>query len=237
MKWHHFTGLAFGVFAVTWVFSGLLSMNPGDFNPPRTPSKAETLVLPGKHFTPEDFSVPTFAHLGAHAVEAEFFHSDSQPYLKITSRDSASRVVYAGAEATEHAIDTDKLYSKLGQLKPDAALERVETLTRYDNYYYSRRPELGGRVLPVIRARFNDDARTWFHIDPQTGQVLERSTRANRVYRWLYNGLHSFDILWLWERRPLWDIVVITFSLGGMALSVIGVVIGIKRLQWKFGRL
>jgi hypothetical protein len=55
------------------------------------------------------------------------------------------------------------------------------------------------------------------------------------VYRWLYNGLHSFDILWLWEHRPLWDIVVITFSLGGFALSILGVVVGIKRLEWKFG--
>jgi hypothetical protein len=60
--------------------------------------------------------------------------------------------------------------------------------------------------------------------------VLEKSVRFNRAYRWLYNGLHSWDIRWLWERRPLWDIVVITFSLGGVCLSVLGVVVGVRRL-------
>jgi hypothetical protein len=126
-----------------------------------------------------------------------------------------------------------QIREKLRRLMPDAQLLQLETLHAYDDYYYSRRPENGGRVLPVIRARFDDSAQTWFHIDPQTGQILERSTRANRIYRWLYNGLHSFDILWLWERRPLWDIVVIAFSAGGLALSIIGLVAGVKRLRWE----
>ncbi len=75
------------------------------------------------------------------------------------------------------------------------------------------------KQLPVMRIEFGDVERTWFHIDPATGKLLERSTSTNRLYRWLYNGLHSFDILWLWERRPLWDIVVIVFCGGGLALS------------------
>jgi hypothetical protein len=81
--------------------------------------------------------------------------------------------------------------------------------------------------------RFDDERHTWFHLDPLTGQILDRSTRTNRVYRWLYNGLHSFDIWWLWQRRPLWDICVIAFSLGGLLLSVIGVVIGWRRLRYE----
>jgi uncharacterized iron-regulated membrane protein len=31
MRWHHITGLVFGVFALTWVFSGMLSMEPFDW--------------------------------------------------------------------------------------------------------------------------------------------------------------------------------------------------------------
>jgi hypothetical protein len=85
----------------------------------------------------------------------------------------------------------------------------------------------------VIRVRFEDEQHSWFHLDPLTGQIVDRSTRTNRVYRWLYNGLHSFDIWWLWQRRPLWDICVITFSLGGVLLSMIGVVIGWRRLRYK----
>jgi hypothetical protein len=68
-------------------------------------------------------------------------------------------------------------------------------------------------------------------VDPATGQIIERSTHTNRLFRHLYNGLHSLDWWWLWSRRPIWDITVITFSLGGLALSVLGVVLGIRRLR------
>jgi hypothetical protein len=84
----------------------------------------------------------------------------------------------------------------------------------------------------VIRIQFSDTDRTWFYIDPATGQILERSTHFNRVYRWFYNGLHSWDIPWLWAHRPLWDIVVVSFSLGGVGLSVLGIVVGIRRLRF-----
>ncbi len=38
--------------------------------------------------------------------------------------------------------------------------------------------------------------------------------------RWLYHGLHSLDFPWLYNYRPAWDIVVITFMVGGTALCV-----------------
>jgi hypothetical protein len=85
-----------------------------------------------------------------------------------------------------------------------------------------------------VRVRFADTGRTWFHLDPNTGQIIDRSTRTNRVFRWLYNGLHSFDWWWLWSRRPLWDITVISFSLGGLTLSLLGVVLGVRRLRADF---
>ena len=31
MRWHYISGVLFGVFALTWVFSGLLSMEPFDW--------------------------------------------------------------------------------------------------------------------------------------------------------------------------------------------------------------
>jgi hypothetical protein len=43
-----------------------------------------------------------------------------------------------------------------------------------------------------------------------------------------YNGLHSLNFPWLYNYRPLWDIVVIIFMLGGTALCVTSVV-----LSWR----
>ena len=103
-----------------------------------------------------------------------------------------------------------------------------EELTAYDAHYYSRRPGEDPRPLPAWRIRFDDADATWFHLDPRTGQLTERLTRGARAYRWLFNGLHSFDWPWLAARRPLWDIVVITLLLGGLATTLFGL-----RLSWR----
>ncbi|CAA0104243.1 Uncharacterised protein [Zhongshania aliphaticivorans] len=118
-----------------------------------------------------------------------------------------------------------------GNLMSNETPAHYTVLSRYDNYYFSRHPERGGKPLPVLRVVFNDDANTWFHIDMSSGKLLNKSTSINRAYRWLYNGLHSWDFIWLWERRPLWDIVVISFSLGGLSLSLFGVVVGWRRIN------
>jgi hypothetical protein len=51
------------------------------------------------------------------------------------------------------------------------------------------------------------------------------------VNRWLYHGLHSLDFPFLYNRRPLWDIVVMVLSLGGLALSTTTMVPAWRRLR------
>ncbi|WP_116809856.1 PepSY domain-containing protein [Steroidobacter cummioxidans] len=231
MRWHYFTGIVFGLVTITWVFSGLMSMNPLSINPPRRASADQQLLYSGKRLTPSDFQLPVTG-FGDLAMEAELIHYDGQPFYRVTDADMSVRLV-AGAPTATRLPDWQTMASRAPQLIPDAPLVESKLLTSYDNYFYSRHPERGDRRLPVLRVRFGDEQSTWFHLDPITGQLLDRSTFTNRVYRWLYSGLHSFDIWWLWQRRPLWDICVITFSLGGLLLSVIGVVIGWRRLRYK----
>lgn len=233
MRWHHITGLVFGIVVLTWVFSGLLSMNPGTLNPSRTPAADESLVYSGKELTPADFPLPDFGR--DPVIEASLLHYDGRPYLLGALRDGGIRLFPAGPAATGPLPDARAMLARAAALMPDARVSRSRRLDAYDNHYYTRKPENGTRPLPILRVEFDDAQDTWFHLNPATGQILERSTRTNRLYRWLYNGLHSFDILWLWQRRPLWDIVVIGFSLGGIALSLIGLIIGIKRLRWDLG--
>ena len=59
--------------------------------------------------------------------------------------------------------------------------------------------------------------------------ILER----NWVSRWLYHGLHSLDFPWLYNYRPLWDIVVITLMFGGTALCVTTLVLTWRVLKRK----
>ena len=231
MRWHYFTGIGFGLFTLTWVFSGLMSMNPGGLNAPRVPSAAEKAVTTGltKALRASDFAQlpPAFAE---DTVEAELLHYDGRPFYLLTARDGARQLLDARTGAPART-DVGHLIALAPALLPNAAPPGIDLLQDYDDYYYSRHPERGGKPLPALRVRFADDNNTWFHIDVLSGQLIERSTTANRAFRWLYNGLHSWDFYWLWQHRPLWDIAVIAFSLGGLLLSVLGVVVGWRRLK------
>ena len=117
---------------------------------------------------------------------------------------------------------------RLGQ----AAWLRIGVLEQYDMYYLDRRRQ---RPLPVILARLNDAEHTRYYIDPKTARVVGTYSSRNWVNRWLYHGLHSLDFPWLYNYRPLWDIVVITFMVGGTALCVTSLILAWRVLGRKLG--
>lgn len=237
MRWHYITGAIFGVIVVTWALSGWFSLNPGQINPSRSPTPAQKELFSGTRLPLESYHLPEIENLPDDVREMQVMQFQGQPFWLATLGSGDTRLVSAAPAGTLLVRpETVALMELAPRLMPDARLSRQRVLTEYDDYYYSRHPEYGGKELPVIRVEFADEARTWFHIDPKTGQVLEKSTSTNRLFRWLYNGLHSFDIRWLWERRPLWDIVVITLCGGGLLLSVIGVIAGVRRLRWDIAR-
>ena len=90
-------------------------------------------------------------------------------------------------------------------------------LVRHDSYYYDR---WESKPLPVLRVRYADLDQTWLYLDPGNGLIALRHTTRSRWNRWLYNGLHSLDFPFLYDRRPAWDLVVIVLSLGGIVLTV-----------------
>ena len=105
-------------------------------------------------------------------------------------------------------------------------------IDQYDAYYLDRRRE---RPLPVILARLNDAADTRYYINPKTGRVVGTYSSRGWMNRWLYHGLHSLDFPWLYNYRPLWDIVVITFMVGGTALCVTSLILAWRVLGRTLG--
>ena len=60
---------------------------------------------------------------------------------------------------------------------------------------------------------------------------MSRQDKSSRLERWLYHGFHHLDFPFLYYKRPLWDIVVIGLSIGGMALTVTTLVTMWRRLM------
>jgi len=130
------------------------------------------------------------------------------------------RYVMVSARHPERGVFTsfarDRMWDVANAAMAHVPISDSAWLDEYDAYYYSH---TGMKPLPVLRIRYADARATWLYLDPQRGVIASRLERASRWNRWLYHGFHSLDFPFLYYKRPLWDIVVIVLSIGGVAIS------------------
>jgi hypothetical protein len=256
-RWHTILGLFFGVIAVTWAFSGLLSMGPfdfvenltakrpaekgqaearggggsGDFNPAtvlRGAGRFQLASYADKH--PRD-AIASVAG-GFQTKELDFTMFASEPVYMALDSTGATRIIpINGDPKTE--FDPTKIIDML-QKAGGADLAELRMMDQYDAYYLDRDRQ---RPLPVIYVRMNDENQTRYYIDPKTGRVVGNYDSSDWVNRWLYHGLHSMDFPWLYNHRPLWDIVVITLMLGGTSLCVTSIILTWRVLRRKLEKV
>jgi uncharacterized iron-regulated membrane protein len=225
MAWHHIAGLVGGIFVLTWIFSGWLSLDPGRYFASGGPTRDMAARYAG-HEAPQ--IVAAFRSTLPHrAVEARFVWVGGRPLMVLIDCDGheiATDPVSGGATT----LTDDEIFAAARRLVPNATMTTALRLDRFDAYWY---PHHNERALPVLRVGFDDAARSWFYIDPRNGDVLARMDDSRRTYRWLFNALHSLDFSLLLRHRPAWDIVVWALSLIGMIVSTSGIIIGWRRLR------
>lgn len=243
MRWHHLIGLGFGAVAVTWILSGLLSVNPWKvFDSGGRP--VDELAYSGGPIKAENFLADLGGILkklhseGFSPRELEWRMLGGNSYYIAFDGNGRTKIIFASKDEQPLAMFPFKLLEEAGaRLVPGARIEHREILREYDAYYYARASHtMSGHVekrLPVLRLKFDDPNSTWVHLDPYTGAVIGKLDAHQRVKRWLFAFLHSWDWLPLLERRPLWDVLLILLSVGGFLVSCTGVVIGWHRLKRK----
>ena len=116
---------------------------------------------------------------------------------------------------------------------PDPSAITIIELNQYDLYYLDRTRK---GPLPVLLVLMNDADKTRYYVDPRSARVVTTYSSRNWVNRWLYTGLHSLNFPFLYNHRPLWDIVVISFMAGGTALCVTSLVLAWRTLGRKLKR-
>ncbi|WGR90698.1 PepSY domain-containing protein (plasmid) [Bradyrhizobium sp. ISRA443] len=226
MAWHHIAGLIGGLFVLTWMFSGWLSLNPGEYVSARGPTQ-DMAVRYAAHDLPQ--IAATFSSMLPGAVEARFVWLGGRPLMVLTDRDGRETTADPASGAAMTLSD-EEIFAATSRLLPNAQMTARLRLEQFDAYWYPHHSE---RVLPVLRVGFDDAAESWFYIDPRNGDILARIDKSRRTYRWLFNALHSFDFPLLLRYRPAWDIVTVLLSLIGTVVSTSGVVIAWRRLRWR----
>ena len=248
LRWHHILGLIFALTTFTWIFSGLMSMNPWDI------FEADDSIIDARRISSPDIQ-PSHATATPQALLA----SATTPVRELQwhtllgkTRVKAIRthevppgsadqpVLLSARTGKPYNLEPERLRSALFTLQPGYP-PRIDILRQDDFYYYSRAEHTmgGGRKphpLPIWRVRYDDPNQTWLHIDPTTGQVLNEMDSYQRAERWLFALLHSWDWLPLLRNRPLWDIVMLVLAAGGLALSATGIGIAGHRLHIKTRR-
>lgn len=242
LRWHHLFGLTFGLVVTTWVFSGLLSLNPGGWSPGIGATRAQRTALQGgtrelaRFLVAPDSIWRIMQRSGRAPRELLVSQVAGRPLWTAYDADGSTRLLYGdvygnAAESPLEMLPASSLLSLAASLVKNATITDTSTLTRYDSYYHD---PTGHLSLPVIRVRYDDPASTWLYLDPRLGTITQRMQRRSRLERWLYLGLHDFDFAWLTSRRPLWDMVVITLSIGALLCALSGTVIGMRWLAAQF---
>jgi hypothetical protein len=222
MLWHHISGLAGGLFLLTWIVSGWLSVDPGRLFAGTTAPAAAM-----RHYRSlagiGDIPTRRLATLAQGARTVEITNDAGLPRITIDRGSAHPR--HLDASTLTPAADATRIIARAaGPLVAGGRLWRVDRLRQPDAYWSATRP------LPVLRLRFDDPARSWLHIDPATGEPIDRQDRARRLYRWLFDLLHTWDWPWLVEQPPLRDVVIWLMSASGLVISLSGVWLGYRRL-------
>lgn len=227
--WHHWTGLIFGVFTLTWMVSGLFSMQPwGMFE--SKGAGAEVAAMRGRPMNTDDlrrFLAGISVHPGEGVVSARLTVQDSEAWAILTYRDG--REVRAELpRLAESPLSTADLTARAQTMRPGTPIIEMGMITQPDAYYYAHK---GEATLPAYRIIYGDAERTRIYLNPRTGEVAGYADSVSRSYRWWFNGLHRMDFAGWLRQRPVWDAVTLPLMLGVSLLTLAGFALGLRRLR------
>lgn len=228
--WHHYAGLVFGLFTLTWLVSGLFSVNPWG-------------ALEGRSFADEaerlgglrlDFASVREAvrSLGGNAVPTgavrlEGFAAGGELSFVATDADGQRQRLdpdgFLAAPLPESYFERAS-----AALRPDAAVGDAAWIGTGDAYYYTHHQ---ARFFPVYRIRYEDGER--LYLDRVSGELVFAVDRERRWLRWVFHALHRGDLHAVVRARPVWDLMMWLLLLGVTAGTVTGTWMGMRRIvRW-----
>lgn len=223
---HHVSGTVFGILALVWITTGLLTMNPaGAFQ--SDPKKIEPVRITGTVLGQDIVSVlrqiietapPDWR--GVHSVFV-----GGKIFLSVMNADGHGMRLDKALQPT--ALTPTDIERDLQDFGLMSAPQKLTFLPEADAYYFSK--DTSTRHFPVLRGIAHDG--TYFYLNAATGQVEALIDRSGQRSRWFVYGLHDMDF-WVWLRHPLarWSVVAALLC-GVLAIFLSAVMISVHRLR------
>lgn len=246
MRWHHLLGLMAAAFVFSWIFSGLMSMNPlGVFSSTRAAIdtaryRGGTVAVDGALGEP----AALLAAAGAarfRPVEIQWRRIGGELFAVLLDGQGDTRIVShaEGRLQVAHVLPAAWLQRKV-RVMSAAPVRGFGLLHAPDAYFYPRAPEaMNGaavRRFPVVAVDFGDAEATRVYVDLATGDPLLTMGHRERVGRWLFYFLHSWDLPAMLRQDSARLGVLLLLSVAGTAMCATATVIGYRRLRMKLRR-
>jgi hypothetical protein len=226
--WHHIAGLLFGVFTLTWVLSGLLSMNPWGW-------------LEGASAEPERSRLRGADLSGAQPRAALRALENNHPanLVSIQLAPLSGRLYFMARASNGERWRLDEFGNAgplnevdlayiAGSLKGSGPADTPRLITHEETYYFTHHRDRAR--LPVYRLDSRDGSGALYYIDPVSGDLLAKIDRGAQRYRWWHEGLHRIDFVPALRARPQWDALMLALMSGVTATCLTGAYLGYRRL-------
>lgn len=236
-RWHHVSGLVFGLFVLAFIFSGFMSLQ-----------KVPTSLVPYN----EDYTAESFFR-GQEFIDASRYKYDYRrllededvrrvtltscagvPVFKVEKADGCVLVRAESDEADTLVIDENVCRTMAKRSLAHGTGYSVAVVNDYEQGYTSVRKSRK-RELPVYKVAVDDEYNSRFYVAPKAATAY--CANNNSVMRGiLYNTLHSLNCRFFYEHPVLREVTLWLLMAGGTVVSLTGVVLGVRYLRRKIRR-
>lgn len=231
--WHYVTGIVFGIFALTFAFSGMMSLAdiPGWISTPKLKINAQrALSEPRPEMSRYVLDYRQVLAAYPEAKTLEWSHFAGHPYYTVTGDELTAYVDALTDTPTALNLSEEEIVAAIGSVYAEAETEvdlQAELIDRYELYYRDRGRHASSPQLPVWKLRVGDVDHTVYYVNPATAAVQSVNTTRRWEY-WCYSALHSLRISWLNSHDVVRKTLLWILLLGGTAVSLTGFVLGIR---------
>jgi len=236
-KWHHITGIFFGIFLATWAFSGAMSMQRipqwvikthGEYRVTESQLRGKRLPLSAYKL---DYRQIRDVYPDVKEVEWSWFRD--VPVYNLIVGNHTLTIDASTSIIKELFLPESQVEKSIISVHGEDACFKMSLIDKYEEYYLARKDSL---PLPAYKVEVENADKSLYYIDPKTGdfKYLNRSRKAKK---WIFSGLHYLHIQWLWERPVLWTIVIWVLCTGGAIVSLTGSWLGLRYFRRKLGKI
>ncbi len=233
-RWHHIMGTLFGLFILSWIFSGFMSVvDIPDWMAGKEDLRGKALYK-DKALEEDNFKLEGIEDLYAQFPKGiriiSWANTLEKRTISITDAKGKEHLYLCEADKYElFSLKEKEVNSLIEKTYPQTAYS-LSRISEYDGYYHFTPNQEGDFAW---KAEIETDASPVVYINNSTGHLRIVNHRS-RLNQWLYKKPHTLQFAVL-ERYPwLWTVVMWTLLIIGLFVSVTGLLMSIPYFKRSF---